>query len=62
MARLDISGGGTLATQAATTVGVEIYGNVSIVVRTAAARPKRTISIANTTKGIPFIQSNADDC
>jgi hypothetical protein len=61
MARLDISGGGTLLTQAAT-VGVEIYGNVSIVVRTAAARPKRTISIANTTKGIRFIQSNADDC
>jgi hypothetical protein len=61
MARLDISAGGTLLAQTAAAAGVETYGNVSVVVRTAAT-PKRTNSVANTTKGIPFIQSNADDC
>jgi hypothetical protein len=61
MARLDISGGGTWLAQTAA-AGVETYGNVSVVVRTAAATPKRTVSIANTTKGIRLIQSNADDC
>ena len=62
MARLDTSGRGTLLAQTAATAGVETCGNVSVVVRTAAATPKQTISIANTTKGIPFIQSTADDC
>ena len=59
MAPLDISGGGTLLAKTAAAAGVETYGNV---VRTAAATPKRTIGIANTTKGIRLIQSNADDC
>ena len=62
MARLDVSGRGTLLAQTAAAAGVETYENVSVVVRTAAATPKRTISIANTTKGIRLIQSNADDC
>ena len=60
MARLDISGGGTLLAQTAAAAGVETCGNVSVVVRTAT--PNRTIGIANTTKGIRLIQSNADDC
>jgi hypothetical protein len=59
---LDISGGGTLLAQTAATAGVETCENVSVVVRTAAATPKQTISIANTTKGIQFIQSNAGPC
>jgi hypothetical protein len=62
MARLDIPGGRTLLAQTAAPAGVETYGNVSVVVRTATATPKRPISIANTTKGIRLIQSNADDC
>ena len=62
MAPLDISGGGTLLAKTAAAAGVETYGNVSVVVRTATATPKRTIGIANTTKGIRLIQSNADDC
>ena len=62
MARLDISGGETLLAQTAAAAGVETYGSVSVVVRTAVVTPKRTIGIANTTKGIRLIQSNADDC
>jgi hypothetical protein len=37
MVRLDISGGGTWLAQTAAAAGVETYGNVSVVVRTAAA-------------------------
>jgi hypothetical protein len=62
MTGLDILGGGTLLAQTAATTGAETYGKVPIVVRTAAAKPKRTIRIANTTKSIRFIQSNANDC
>jgi hypothetical protein len=55
-------GVGSLMAETAAAAGVETYGNVSVVGRTAAATPKRTIGIANTTKGIRLIQSNADDC
>ena len=62
MARLDVSGRGTLLAQTAAAAGVETYENVSVVVRTAAATPKRTITIASMTKSIRFIHSNAEHC
>ena len=52
MARLDVSGRGTLLAQTAATTGAETYGIVSVVFHKALATPKRTISIASMTKSI----------